>query len=233
MKPKPDPGSFGGILPVPRTKAQAKAFYNRISGFYDLLADRNEAPIRQAALDLLNASPGERVLEIGFGTGHALRALAQATRPAGKVFGMDLSERMVSRAGKGLAAAGLHDGCDLRCGDASSLPYAAESLDGIFMSFTLELFDTPEIPGVLSECRRVLRPGGRIAVAGVSREPPGNLWIRIFEWTHIHFPSFVDCRPIYVRRALEAAGFQIGSALRKTMWIPVEIVLGINPGREA
>jgi demethylmenaquinone methyltransferase/2-methoxy-6-polyprenyl-1,4-benzoquinol methylase len=46
---------------------------------------------------------------------------------------------------------------------------------------------------------------------------------------HVHFPWFVDCRPIYVRRSLEVAGFQIGVALTRTMWIPVEIVLGLNP----
>jgi ubiquinone/menaquinone biosynthesis C-methylase UbiE len=226
MKERPDPGSAAGILRVLRTKNQAKLFYNRISRVYDLLADRNEAPIRNAALDLLQAAPGEQVLEIGFGTGHVLRALAGAVGPSGQVLGIDLSDRMVKRSQQELSAAGLLERCELRCCDASVLPYAAESLDAVFMSFTLELFDTPEIPQVLRECRRVLKSGGRLVVAGVSREEPGNLWLRIFEWTHVHFPTFVDCRPIYVRRALEATGFQINNSLKKRMWIPVEIVLG-------
>jgi ubiquinone/menaquinone biosynthesis C-methylase UbiE len=226
MTGNPDPGSAADILRVLRTKNQAKVFYNRISRVYDLLADRNEAPIRSAALDLLRLAPGERVLEIGFGTGHVLLALAGTVGPSGKILGIDLSDQMVRRSQRDLSAAGLLERCELRCGDASELPYAAESLDAAFMSFTLELFDTPEIPQVLSECRRVLRPGGRLVVAGVSREEPGNLWLRVFEWMHVHFPRFVDCRPIYVRRTLEAAGFQIGKSLRMRMWIPVEIVLG-------
>ena len=40
------------------------------------------------------------------------------------------------------------------------------------------------------------------------------------------FPNFLDCRPIFVQQAVKSAGFQIEGAERKTMWVPVEIVLG-------
>jgi ubiquinone/menaquinone biosynthesis C-methylase UbiE len=224
----PDPAP--DILPVSRTKKQAQAFYNRISRVYDLLARRSEVPMQNAGLDLLKAVPGEKVFEIGFGTGHCLIALARAVGPTGTVHGVDLADRMVQQTTRNLAAAGLLGRCDLRCGDASQLPFAEESMDAVFMSFALELFDTPEIPQVLRECRRVLRTGGRIVVVGMSREGPGELLVRVFEWMHLVFPMFVDCRPIYVRRALEAAGFQIKDALRKRMWIPVEIILGTKLG---
>jgi demethylmenaquinone methyltransferase/2-methoxy-6-polyprenyl-1,4-benzoquinol methylase len=87
------------------------------------------------------------------------------------------------------------------------------------------LFDTPELPKVLGECKRVLRPEGRICVVGVSKEGEGGVILHVFEWTHQHFPNLVDCRPIFVRRVLEEAGFHVQNAERRMMWVPVEIVL--------
>lgn len=217
------------ILPVFQTRSQTKAFYNKISRVYDLLADRSEAPVRKAGLDLLEAAPGEKVLEIGFGTGHCLVALARAVGSEGTVCGLDLSDQMAKLARQELKRAGWSERCSIRCGDATQLPYPTAGLDAVFMSFTLELFDTPEIPRVLAECRRVLRPGGRLVVAGMSKEGARDPLVPVFEWAHKHFPNFLDCRPIYVRRALEAAGFTIKQALVKHIWLPVEVVLGITP----
>ena len=216
------------ILRVFQSKQQTRAFYNKISHVYDLLSERSEAPMRRAGVELLRAKPGESILEIGFGTGHTLVSLAKAVGPKGKVFGLDLSDKMAKLAKETLAKAGLLDRARIRCGDAAQLPYSAGSMDGVFMSFTLELFDTPEIPKVLNECKRVLRPGGRIVVVGMSKDGPKDTLVNVFEWAHKHFPQFLDCRPIYVRRALEKAGFAIGKAVTKHMWIPVEIVLGVG-----
>jgi demethylmenaquinone methyltransferase/2-methoxy-6-polyprenyl-1,4-benzoquinol methylase len=216
------------ILRVFQTKEQTRAFYNKISRVYDLLSERSEAPMRKAGLALLNARAGESVLEIGFGTGHTLVSLAKAVGPKGKVLGIDLSDKMAALAKENLAKAGLLNRAAIRCGDATRLPHGDRSLDGVFMSFTLELFDTPEIPEVLQECKRVLRPAGRIVVVGMSKEGTGEPLISAFEWGHKHFPNFLDCRPILVRETLEQAGFKIQKALIKHMWIPVEIILGVK-----
>jgi demethylmenaquinone methyltransferase/2-methoxy-6-polyprenyl-1,4-benzoquinol methylase len=218
--------SHASVLRVLQSKDQTRAFYNKISRVYDLLSERSEAPMRKAGLELLCARAGESVLEIGFGTGHSLVALAKAVGPNGTVFGLDLSDKMLQRAKMSLAKFNLFARTRLRCADATQLPYKANSMDAVFMSFTLELFDTPEIPTVLRECKRVLRPGGRIVVVWMSKDAKHDPLVGAFEWTHEHFPNFLDCRPIYVRVALEKAGFKIESALMKHMWIPVEIVRG-------
>lgn len=219
------------IQRVFNSKAETRAFYNKISRYYDMLAEHSEAPMRNEALAKLSARPGEKILEIGYGTGHCLIALAHAVGPAGRVYGVDLSEEMRKVAEENLHRAGMSERVELAVGDGVHLPYGDNMLDGVFMSFTLELFDTPEIPLVLAECKRVLKPGGRIAVAAVSKEGGTGLVVEIYEWSHRHFPNLIDCRPIFVRRSLEAAGFGIESAERKSMWVPVEIVLATKPAK--
>ena len=121
---------------------------------------------------------------------------------------------MVELASQNLACEGLLPRADLACGDACSLPHQDSSLDADFMCFTLELFDTPEIPKVLAEHMRVLRLGGRVVVAGLIKKDIRGIAVKAFEWTHRHFPSFVDCRPIFVKRSVEQAGFHVSKAIR-------------------
>ncbi len=217
------------VLRVLQTKSETKAFYDKIAKVYDLLSERSERPMREAGLKMLAAVPGEHLLEIGFGTGHILAELADAVGPTGRVFGIDISQNMLAHAKDLLIGKGLLDRVSLHCGDAESLPYGSDLIDGVFTCFTLELFDTPDIPQVLAECKRVLRPGGRIVVVAVSKEGKERLIIHAFGWTHRHFPNLMDCRPIYVRRALEASGFVIEDSLTESMWVPVEIVRGRKP----
>jgi demethylmenaquinone methyltransferase/2-methoxy-6-polyprenyl-1,4-benzoquinol methylase len=224
-------GNESDVARVLQTKSETKAFYNKIAGVYDLLAEHSEQPMREIALEMLAAAPGEHLLEIGFGTGQVLAKLAQAVGPTGTVFGIDISENMLAQARALLEREGLADRVALACGDAQDLPYPNDSLDGIVMCFTLELFDTPDIPRVLAQCQRVLRPGGRIVVAAVSKEGEQGFVLRAFEWTHRHFPNLLDCRPIHARQALEAQGFSIEQARVESMWVPVEIVRGSKPSR--
>lgn len=229
MSEEPTVDDKADVLRVFQAKEERKAYYNKIARVYDLLAENSERGMREQGLQKLAVTPGEHVLEIGFGTGHCLAELAEAVGSSGRVYGIDLSENMVNRAEMLLAAEQMTDRVELQVGDAEQLPYAADTIDAVFMSFTLELFDTPEIPRVLAECRRVLRSGGRIVVVGISREGKPGLMVHAVEWTHRHFPNLMDCRPIYVRRALEAAGFLVRDAALEHMWVPVEIVLAVNP----
>ena len=65
-----------------QSKDETRAYYDKIARVYDLLAEHTEQPMREKGLALLAARPGERVLEIGFGTGHCLVELAEAVKEA-------------------------------------------------------------------------------------------------------------------------------------------------------
>ncbi len=216
------------ISRVTRSKADARASYNRLSRWYDAISGSTEQKYRNIGLEKLSASPGENILELGFGTGHAILALARAVGESGRVSGIDLSEGMLSITQSRLQAAGLASRVDLRLGDAAHLPFTS-AFDAIFMSFTLELFDTPEIPIVLRQCKLALRLGGRIVVVSMVKSEKPFLPERIYEWFHAKMPSAVDCRPIYAQAALREAGFDLRAVTALSMWgLPVEINLADN-----
>jgi demethylmenaquinone methyltransferase/2-methoxy-6-polyprenyl-1,4-benzoquinol methylase len=220
-------GSEHKISRVTRSKAAAKASYDRISPWYDFIAGSSEWKFVEVGLNLLDAAKGESILEIGYGTGKSVLALAQAVGETGCVCGIDISEGMYRIANARVQKSGFSETVELKCGDAARLPYDEAAFDAVFMSFTLELFDTPEIPVVLHECRRVLKRDGRIVVVSMAKRTVDSMAVRIYEWFHERLPTYVDCRPIYLARALSEAGFRVLEKIEMRMWgLPVDLIKG-------
>ena len=189
-----------------------------------------EGKATQAGLALLAARSGEVVLEIGCGTGNSVRALAKAAETTGKIYAVDIAEKMLAVTRRKIEKAGLGNRVELVRGEGEDLPFADGLADAVFMSFILELFDTPDIPVVLKECRRILKPEGRICVVGLSKEGGQSPMTRLYEWAHRLMPNLVDCRPIYVRRSLEEAGFNVTETSFLSMaGLTVEVVLAGKP----
>jgi len=175
------------ILRVYRTKEQAKRTYDKISRIYDLITGPFERKFRDMGLNQLDVKEGETVLEIGFGTGHCLEEIAKRVGENGKAYGIDISSGMLDITRKRMEKKRLADTVELYCGDAMSMPYEDNMFDVVFMSFTLELFDTPEIPAVLKEIKRVLKPKGRLGVVSMSKEDGESWLLKAYEWIHKNF----------------------------------------------
>lgn len=221
------PSSFS-IEPVGRSRDSARTSYDRLSRWYDFFSGSSEWRFTEKGLRLLAPQPGEAHLEIGCGTGKALTVLAGAVGAEGRVVAIDISGGMLAIAGKRLRASGLGDRVELVNSDAlDGLPCDDHCYDGIFLSFFLDLVDTPQLHPFLKECRRVLKPGGRLVVVAMSSEGERGLISRLYRWAHRRYPHWIDCRPLPVRDLMESAGYTIDSRELGSIWgLPVEIVRG-------
>jgi ubiquinone/menaquinone biosynthesis C-methylase UbiE len=199
------------------------SIYDRLSSVYSWLTI-SERPYRERALELLDVQPGERILEIGCGTGQALFELAAVVGETGSVMGLDLSPGMLQQSRRKLGESPGSIVSLLR-GSGVELPLAADCCDALFMSFTLELFDLEEQHQVLDEARRVLRENGRLALVTLSTYQQ-TLPMSLYYSLHEIFPRIIDCRPIDPAPLLAAAGFLIIKQENRAMLgLPLSIIV--------
>jgi len=204
---------------VIHSKEQARKNYNAMSRWYDLFTS-SEKRFTDIGIQLLDVQPKESVLEIGCGTGHALAEFAKIDA---KVVAIDLSEKMLKVARGRIK--NQHVG--LCQADGLSIPFLNEYFDSVFISFTLELFDTPEIPQVMNEIHRILKPDGKLGIVALIKQDTSA--VRIYEWFHRLMPNLVDCRPIHTQTLVEQSSFTIQQSRVTTMWgLPVETLVAIK-----
>ena len=165
------------------------------------------------AVSLLDVQPTDRVLEIGFGPGVAIAELAgRATR--GKVYGVDRSEVMVRQAGRRNAAAIRANRVQLIHAAVDQLPSFDEPLDAIFAVNSVGFW--PDPAERLRRLRRLLRPGGRIALASQPRCPGATR-------------DTTDRAAGELRALLAGAGFAELRVETLELDPPVACVLGVRP----
>jgi demethylmenaquinone methyltransferase/2-methoxy-6-polyprenyl-1,4-benzoquinol methylase len=189
------------------------SIYDKKSKWYDLqhglVTLKSDDRGRRRVVDR-GVRSGERVLDAGGGTGStALRAAAKVG-PKGHVVVLDMSEGMLEEAEQKARAAGLAERMEFVVGDMLELPFEDASFDAVLSTYSVCPLYDPEA-GVL-ELYRVLRPGGRLAVAH-STEPRNRVVRRVADAVESviwRFPSLsMGCRPVVTLPALERAGAKV------------------------
>jgi SAM-dependent methyltransferase len=130
-----------------------------------------KADLTRLLLEALAPLAGRRVLELGAGTGELAARLAEAVGPSGSVLASDIAPGMVALLEKRLADV---DNAEVATLDAADIDLPAQSVDAAVFRMGLMLLTDPDAG--LAQLRRVVRPGGRIAVA-VWGGPFENPWM--------------------------------------------------------
>jgi ubiquinone/menaquinone biosynthesis C-methylase UbiE len=123
---------------------------------------------RDRLRQVLQPEPGERLLELGVGTGYYSLDLAEWVGPQGALEIFDLQQEFLDHVSRAAEARGLSN-VSATQGDATALPFADGSLDAVIL--TAVLGEIPDRVAVLREVRRVLRPGGRLVVGELFGDP--------------------------------------------------------------
>jgi ubiquinone/menaquinone biosynthesis C-methylase UbiE len=123
---------------------------------------------RERLRAVLRPQPGERLLEIGVGTGYYSCELAEWVAPDGTLELFDLQRKFLDHTMRAAAERGLTNLVPTQ-GDATALPYEDASVDAVVL--TAVLGEIPEAAAAMREIRRVLKPSGRLVVGELFGDP--------------------------------------------------------------
>lgn len=201
--------------------------YGKLAPSYDLWARLTESKARDRCLELASIQDGEAVLEVAVGTGLAFEMILRSN-PSGRNEGIDLTEEMLTRAER-RAGNSETDNYRLRIGDAYALDYPDDDFDVVINNYMFDLLPQQDFLTVLTEFKRVLRAGGRLAMVNMTEGERwyNNLWERIYRIN----PAWLGgCRGVLLVPHLESCGFvQTKREYVSQLTFPSEVVCAVAP----
>jgi ubiquinone/menaquinone biosynthesis C-methylase UbiE len=202
----------------------ARRFYDRLGAGHDW-AERYEGRAKAQALAQLDLAPGQRVLNVGVGTGQIHIKLRDAVSPGGVAVGLDLSPVMLRLTRhRADAPACLADG--------HQLPFASASFDRLFSSYVLDLIPVRDLCGLLTEFWRVLKPGGCLVIVSLTEGVTLPSRALMGLWKLAYRISAVvcgGCRPVQLSGLVRQAGFsQLKREVVVQLSVPSEIIVAMR-----
>jgi len=179
---------------INRQAASPSGWFGRLLGF---IWPREHGHLNAEVLDQLDVQPSQRVLEIGSGSGHALREAAKRARD-GAVVGIDVSELMVRLARDQNRRGVARGSVDVRVGDIGSLSLEGSTFDRIFSVHCIYFWR--DVESTLAKLAAALRPQGKLVLAF---RPDGDDVPARFRDPTYRFPRMVDLRATLDRVGLE------------------------------
>lgn len=183
--------------------------WDKAAKFYDDSWKYQLRPAQDKLLEMADLKPGEKVLETSCGTGQVTLRAARQVANGGEVTATDLSEKMIDEAKK-LAKENSSSNIQFQRMDAENLDFEKNRFDAVICSLGLMYFPFPA--KALKEMHRVLKPGGRAAVA-IWGERKNCGWAELFPIVDRHVASEV-CPMFFqqgtgdtIRHSLKSAGF--------------------------
>jgi S-adenosylmethionine-diacylgycerolhomoserine-N-methlytransferase len=160
---------------------------------------------RDRLIDGLNAGPGERVLEIGCGTGRNLVCAAQKY-PDARFYGIDVSTEMLATARRSISRAGLSARLQVAVADATATSprdlFGTDAFEHVFVSYTLSMI--PDWTAAIDAALRALAPGGELQIIdfGDQRDLPASFRSCLRHWLALfHVTPRDDLEDALARRA--------------------------------
>ena len=142
-------------------KAQTRALFDRLAPDYDVAGPGCFAHFGRRLVEVAALAPGQRVLDVATGRGAVLFPAAECVGPAGEAVGIDLAEGMIRLTREEATRRGAD--VSLRVMDAEGLDFPDQHFDRVLCGFGIMFF--PHLDRALGEFRRVLKPGGRVALS--------------------------------------------------------------------
>ena len=197
--------------------------YDLYARFYDFIFGRVFHDGRVRAPDMLHLKPGQKLLEVGVGTGLSLPWLPRNI----EITGVDLSQKMLDLADRRVKRLGM-DHVKLMKGDATALAFPDHSFDHVLAAYVVSV--VPKPIEVVREMMRVCKPGGYMVIINhfCSEGKIGRLFDRLMSplCYRIGFHTNVD-----LHKLMEQAGLQIDLIERVDWFGHWRAVRCVNPKR--